>query len=392
MDFDLIVIGGGIVGLGHAWAAAKQGQTVAVFDNNSRAEGASIRNFGMVWPVGQPAGPQRALALRSRTLWRELGAAAGFPVRTCGSLHLAHFEDEMQVLQEFSASSAADGLDIELVDPKQIGNLTSAANQNNLQGGMYSHSELRVTPPIAISSATSYLATSLGVQFHFDTPITKVESGVAFTAEGKSFTAKRIVIATGAYFQYLFPEIHKSERLLLCKLQMMLTEAQSANWQLGPHIASGLTLRHYPSFSSCPTLAIVKDRFAQTCPELDRYGIHVMASQADGGGLILGDSHEYNDDIEPTDKAEIDTLMLQELRKILDVPNWNIARRWSGLYAKHPSQMCFVREVCPDVLVVNGFGGNGMTLALAFSESIIHRWKDSAHLDALNGSPIQDRS
>ncbi|MHC2066062.1 TIGR03364 family FAD-dependent oxidoreductase [Bremerella sp. T1] len=383
MHFDLIVIGGGIVGLGHAWAAAKQGQRVALFENNSRAEGASIRNFGMIWPVGQPAGPQRALALRSRTLWKELGAAAGFPVQECGSLHLAHHEDEMEVLKEFAPSSAADGLDIELVTPQQISQLTPAANQNGLLGGLYSHTELRVTPPTAISSVSAFLADAHHVQFHYDTPITKVESGTAISSDGRSFTADRIVIATGAYFQHLFPEAHKAERLLVCKLQMMLSGSQPTGWQLGPHIASGLTLRHYLSFRDCPTLASLKERIANDSPELDRYGIHVMASQADGGGLILGDSHEYGDDVEPIDKSEIDDLMLRELRKIIDVPNWNIARRWHGFYAKHPSQMCFVREVCPDVLVVNGFGGNGMTLSLAFAESIINHWKDSAQWHAV---------
>ncbi|GAA4436658.1 TIGR03364 family FAD-dependent oxidoreductase [Bremerella cremea] len=386
MHYDLIVIGAGIAGLGHAWAAAKQGHSVAVFETNARAEGASIRNFGMVWPVGQPAGPQRALALRSRTLWRELGAAAGFPVHSCGSIHLAHHDDELAVLQEFAPSPAADGLDIELVTPEQIARLTPAANPNSLKGGLYSHTELRVTPPIAVSSIAAHLADAHNVQFHFDTPITKVESGLVLSSQGESWTADRIVIASGAYFQHLFPEIHREERLLLCKLQMLLTEPQPADWQLGPHIASGLTLRHYPSFRDCPSLSAVKERFANDSPQLDRFGIHVMASQADGGGLILGDSHEYGDDIEPTDKAEIDALMLAELQKIMQVPNWNIARRWHGLYAKHPSKMCFVREVCPEVLVVNGFGGNGMTLSLAFSESIIHHWKNSAQWEVLHGT------
>lgn len=384
MHYDLIVVGGGIVGLGHAWAAAKQGQTVAVFDNNSRAEGASIRNFGMIWPIGQPAGPQRDLAFRSRELWLEMGAAAGFPVHKCGSLHLAHHEDELAVLQEFAASTAADGLDVELVTPERIAELTPAANPSGLQGGLYSQTELRVTPPTAVSSISAYLAAGHDVKFHFDTPITRVDSGEVTASNGQTWTAERIVIANGAYFQHLFPEAHQAERLRLCKLQMMLTDAQPAGWNLGPHIASGLTLRHYPSFSSCPSLAAVKQRFAQDSPELDRFGIHVMASQADNGGLILGDSHEYDDDIEPVDKAEIDALMLRELQKIMDVPTWNITRRWHGLYAKHPAQMCFVREVRPEVLVVNGFGGNGMTLALAFSESVIHRWQDSAQWELLH--------
>ncbi len=378
MKYDLIVVGGGIVGMGHAWAAAKQGQSVAIFENSPKSQGASIRNFGMIWPVGQPEGTQRALALRSRELWQELGAAAGFSVDPCGSLHLAHEDDEWAVLQEFAASSAAQGLDLQLVSPKQIASLTPAANPNGLRGGLYSRTELRVTPATAVRSAAAYLAEHHGVTFHFDCPVSAVDSGQVTTSGGKTYAADRIVIATGAYFQHLFPAAHQAENLRLCKLQMMLTEAQPADWKLGPHIASGLTLRHYPSFAGCPSLAAVKERIARQAPLLDHYGIHVMASQADCGGLILGDSHEYDDAIEPTDKAEIDTLMLTQLKKIMNVPTWNIARRWHGLYAKHPQQMCFVREVLPEVLVVNGFGGNGMTLSLAFSESVIQRWPSSA--------------
>ncbi|PQO24974.1 TIGR03364 family FAD-dependent oxidoreductase [Blastopirellula marina] len=386
MHYDLIVVGGGIVGLGHAWAAAKLGQTVAVFDNSPRAEGASIRNFGMVWPIGQPQGAQRALAVRSRKLWLELGAAAGFAVDPCGSLHLAHHDDEWAVLNEFAGSSAAAGLELELVTPERIAALTPAANSNGLKGGLYSHTELRVTPPTAIRLATAYLAETLNIPFHFDTPITQVDTGQVTASNGQTWTAERIVIATGAYFRHLFPEAHTAEKLRLCKLQMMLTEAQPAEWKLGPHIASGLTLRHYTSFADCPSLAAVKERFAKDSPELDRYGIHVMASQADNGGLILGDSHEYDDDVEPVDKAEIDALMLRELQKIMNIPTWNIVRRWHGLYAKHPRQMCFVREVRPEVLVVNGFGGNGMTLSLALSESVIQSWQNAPQWDAFGSS------
>ncbi|MBI1247466.1 TIGR03364 family FAD-dependent oxidoreductase [bacterium] len=385
-QYDLIVVGGGIAGLGLAWAAAKEGQAVAVFDTNPRAEGASIRNFGMIWPIGQPAGPNRATALRSRQLWLELGQAAGFPVQQCGSLHLAHQEDEWAVLEEFANLPSAEGLDLQLVRSEEIKRLTPAANHDSLVGGLYSRTELRVTPSVAIRAITTYLATSCGVQFHFASPVVNVVPGEVTTARGKVVAGQRIVIATGAYFQYLFPQIHREEQLRVCKLQMMITEPQPSDWKLGPHLAGGLTLRHYPSFADCPTLPAYCQRITRQLPELDRFGIHVMASQAECGGLILGDSHEYGDDIEIRDKAEIEQLILQELRKIISVPNWNIARRWQGFYAKHPSQTSLVREVAPDVLVVNGFGGNGMTLALAVTESVQHHWEKATQGESLYGS------
>src|ERR1700734_589810 len=85
---DVAIIGAGIVGLAHAYVLARQGRSVVVFERSPQAAGASVRNFGMIWPVGQPAGRQHAMALRSRELWLEILEAARLPYFATGSLHV----------------------------------------------------------------------------------------------------------------------------------------------------------------------------------------------------------------------------------------------------------------------------------------------------------------
>ena len=74
---DIAIIGAGIAGLAHAYAAAKRGYRVVLFERNLRAVGASIRNFGLVWPIGVPE-TLVDRALHGRSVWLDLARQAGF--------------------------------------------------------------------------------------------------------------------------------------------------------------------------------------------------------------------------------------------------------------------------------------------------------------------------
>lgn len=371
---DVAIIGAGIVGLANAWAAARLGCSVLLFDRSPQAQGASIRNFGMIWPIGQPAATYPT-ALRSRELWLELGREAGIWHNPCGSLHLAHRADEWEVLTEFAEIGRQHGYQCELWSKDKVLQSCPAANPSGLFGALWSPTEICVNPREVIAAMPRWLASRFNVQTHFGTPIARVELPIVEATDGRRWHVERAIVCSGIDFQTLFPEQFAQANLRMCKLQMLRTGPQTNLWRIGPLIAGGLTLRHYANFNLCQTLNPVRQRIATETPELDRYGIHGLISQNAAGEVILGDSHEYDGDISPFDKPEIDELMLRELQRMVVLPDWKIAERWHGIYAKHPTEPFWTAEPQPNVHLMTATGGAGMTLSFGIADELWHDWK-----------------
>jgi FAD dependent oxidoreductase TIGR03364 len=306
-------------------------------------------------------------------LWLELKEKAGIWVNECGSIHLAHREDEMDVLTEFADRAPDLGYEARLLTAVDVIETTSGANRETLVGGLWSPTELCVDPRQAIAATADWLRDGHGVAFHFNAVVRSADERGVETADGRRFGAARTIICSGADFETLFPDVLARSGLRRCKLQMMRTAPQRS--RLGPHLASGLTLRHYKNFEVCKSLAALKCRVAKEMPELDRYGIHVMVSQNRLGEAVLGDSHEYDGDISPFDKTEIDDLMLRELQAVFQLESWTITERWCGIYAKHASEPQFLAEPLPGVSIVTATGGAGMTMSFGLAEGNWRRWE-----------------
>ena len=367
---EVVVTGGGIAGLAHAWTAARLGYTVTVLERSGYAKGASIRNFGMVWPVGQK-GADLATAMRSRELWLEAAEEAGFWHSPVGSIHLAVRDDELAVMKEFADSSEESGYTCEFLSTGQLAELSPVINKNRVIGGLYSRTEVGVDPREAIPSITEWLADHYGVRFEFDTYAIRCESGVVHCANGRSFEAsERVIICNGSETGVLFPGLLESQGAIPCKLQMFSTTPQRSLDRRSPLIASGASLRHYQSFASCPSLPDLKARFAAESPELDQYGIHFMASQNREDRFVLGDSHEYGREIQPFDSQRIEELIVKGLQDMIVLPNFEISQRWHGVYLKAPGKTHLTAHPMPGVTVFNALGGGGMTRSFGLAEQM----------------------
>jgi len=369
MSKSAIVIGAGIVGLATARALAKRGYQVTVIERSSQAVGASIRNFGMVWPIGQPEGTLYERALHAKSIWKEVLAGAKCWSHEAGSLHMAYHQDELEVIQQFVDVSPY--RPVSFLNAEQTLAKSPAVNPDGLLGSLYSADEMIVDPREAIAAIPGYLTAALGVTFIWNTAISKVEYPAVFSGS-KSWSADEIFVCSGQDFETLYPEQFSEAPLTKCKLQMMRLEAQPDDWRIGPALCGGLSFIHYHGFKAAASLPGLKARYERQYAEYLKWGIHVMASQNGLGEITVGDSHEYALTFDPFDREFINTMILDYLGTFAQFKSPKVFQSWHGIYPKMTNGATeIVLRPESGVTIINGLGGNGMTLSFGLCDEVV---------------------
>src|SRR5262245_53007491 len=104
--WDVVVVGGGLIGLATAWRLAQRGQRVAVVERERAGRAASRAAAAMIAPVGhlEPADAFRQLRIDGAARWpafaAELAAATGIDARyrVTGSLVAALAAEDLDRL------------------------------------------------------------------------------------------------------------------------------------------------------------------------------------------------------------------------------------------------------------------------------------------------------
>ncbi len=369
MSKSAIVIGAGIVGLATVRALAEKGFSVQVFERNEKAVGASIRNFGMVWPVGQPLGKLRERGMRSREVWKQCCTEGNIWFDEVGSLLNVYQDNELAVIEEFYSMNKGHH-DCAILTAQETIAKSAATNPRNLKAALWSATEVIVDPREAIEKLPAYLSNKYGIVFHFNKAISRIENLKAYSGK-KVYEADLIFVCSGADFETLYPETYSASGITKCKLQMMRTVPQQDNWKAGPALSAGLTLTHYGAFANCPSLPRLQELYNKELPEYVKWGIHVMISQNGLTEITIGDSHEYGLVHDPFDRDEINQLILHYLHSFTCIQDLEIAQTWNGTYAKLKGQTEFVASPESGVHIINGLSGAGMTLSFGLTEDVL---------------------
>jgi sarcosine oxidase subunit beta len=206
MKYDVIIVGGGIIGSSIAWQLSKEHAKVLVIERKDTASGACGATDGVVGYHTKKPGIQMELAKLSidmfKTLHEELGEDVEYGFEA-GGLQPVEDETQWEILSSIAEQQRASGVDIRMISGEEARKIEPNLAED-IYGALYSSTGGKVNP-LKLSFAFAKAAKKNGAEFLYRTEVTdfimednkvlgvKIASGEEFYAE------KAVVNSCGAY-------------------------------------------------------------------------------------------------------------------------------------------------------------------------------------------------
>ena len=369
-SFDVIVVGAGIVGLAHAYTAARRGLRVCVIERDAACIGASIRNFGFITVTGQAPGDSWRRAMHSRDVWQEIAPQADIDI-VHRHLWLAAYRPEAHaVLEAFMRTPMGEAC--QLIDAAEAQAKAPALHLAEARSVLFSPHELRVESRTAIARLATWLARAHGVSFRFGEAVLEVRTPRVRTSRGE-LHAERVVVCTNTELHGLFADRIAAHDLTLCRLQMLRVRPE-AGFRLPGSVMMDLSLVRYEGYSTLPEAAALRERLQQEEAASLAHGIHLIVVQSADGSLVVGDSHHYAAAPEPFALEEVDRLILRHLRSTLDLESAQIVERWNGVYPSSKTVPCVIDAPDDATRVVLVTSGTGASTGFGIAHDVFAGW------------------
>jgi FAD dependent oxidoreductase TIGR03364 len=364
--FDLALVGAGVVGLAHAWAAARLGKRVVVIDRDARPNGASIRNFGFVTVTGQQEGEVWRRARRSRDLWARMAPQAGITVEQRGMVLPFRRPESEAVARAFLTTAMGEGCAV--LDPAELANRFPMLRPREALGALISPHELRVESPLAIPALRAWLEKRWGVEFRWLCAALEVAPPRVLTSRGV-IEAEAAVICPGDDLVSLYPDVIERRGVTRCRLSML--RLADPGFRLPSAVMSDLGLVRYLGYAELREAEALRRVLQAEQPAHLRHGIHLIVTQNADGSLVVGDSHHYADTPDPFAAAEVEALILEELETALGAAAPPVIERWTGTYSSAPNAAMFCEAPSANTRLVMVTSGTGASTAFAIAEEVI---------------------
>ncbi len=380
---DVVIIGGGVIGICTAWFLAKEGLSVLVCEKGRVAGEQSSRNWGWVRQMGRDEA-ELPIVTQSLNIWEELtqevGSDIGFTRQ--GLLFLADNEKDEKEFEEWMKIAKQHQLDTQILSPAELGkNLNYPGHP--WKGGMYTSSDGRAEPFTAVP-AIARAAQRKGVKIVENCAIRTVETEVGaisgVVTELGPVRTKAIVCAAGAWSSTFLRNHNVTFPQLLVKGTVARTKPCPDGF-LGGACSEKFSFRRRQDGGFTLSLGNYLDHYI--CADSLRYCIDFLPTLKVtwsgirfrfGDGLIdrLFPTRKWHaDDITPFEETRVlnpspNPLVIRRIKQEMGnhlplLAKTEIAETWAGMIDAPPDFVPVMDEIpgYKNFFLASGFSGHG---------------------------------
>jgi glycine/D-amino acid oxidase-like deaminating enzyme len=362
---DVVVVGGGIVGMCTAFELRQRGFSVALVEQRFPAFAASGRNPGIIWVQTQRTGLELQLARAAHEVYAAYQEQLGdtFDYRCLGGLFFYETDEQQQVLQHYVDDRCAAGVNVEFVSRRQAVKHFPLLPSTAL-GAVYCADDGQLDTQRFVR-ALSAAATRTGIEIYENTAVlSTIRRGDTVTGVRTvrgDIAASGVVWATGAWANNLGPEgitVPLQTSRMGQVITQPLTKQAKAVVLHGPRgVAQVGALVDLPQY--------VAEHFAAPSSVVGGAGVaddwaydDILALNADGA-LLIGTSIDATGSLNPHISIRATNAMVSTtLERYGDYGHFGVTGLWAGLHSDSLDHLPVVDRV--DGAYVNVGHGAGI--------------------------------
>jgi glycine/D-amino acid oxidase-like deaminating enzyme len=389
---DLVVIGGGVIGVSTALFASRCGLKVALIEKGRIAGEQSSRNWGWVRVQGRDLA-EVPVALEAQQLWQALETECHgrLGLRQAGVTYLAKNQDDLARYEAWLTGARPLGVSSHLLDAQSTREMMGKASRS-WTGGLHTPTDMRAEPWQAVPELAS-LARAGGVILREDCAVQGLDlqagqvRGV-YTAQGDIKT-EQVVLAGGAWSS-LFLQRHglalpqlsvRSHVVATTPVpevvapsasddQIAFRRREDGGYTLAPSTDSELfvgpsALRHALRYLPVARQGAFHVAYRRPGPKTWPDGLFTPRRWAMAGPSPFDTMPVLN----PTpDSKVIDTLIRDFRRLYPEARDAQVKAAWTGMIDTLPDVVPVVDHVAdvPGLIVATGMSGHGFGIGPAF--------------------------
>ncbi len=239
---EVIVVGGGVIGVSLAYGMVKNGAKVILIDKVDNRLTASRGNFGLVWVQGKGKGMPRYVewSIEATEKWPEfaenLETESGFNLNyeKTGGLDICLGEEEheerVNFIEEMSQASSSGSYDCEMISIKELQGMIPEIKLGKEVSGASFCSHDGCVNPLNLLKAMNTSFQQKGGGYRPEQSVQKIEyssNGFKIETETHSFNAKKLVLACGLMTTKLASMVGMKVPVIAERGQIIVTESTS---------------------------------------------------------------------------------------------------------------------------------------------------------------------